>query len=143
METDHEHPDTPFEQAQASPFEGASHTDHLMVVGMGASAGGIRALQAFFTALPDRPGMTFVVVMHLSPEHESNLSQVLQAYTAIPVAQVRGRMRMEPDHIYVIPPNQNLEITDGHLTLSDFEAPRGRRAPIDVLFRTLAQRHPD
>ena len=52
-------------------------------------------------------------------------------------------MRMQPDHVYVIPPNQNLEITDGHLVLSDFEAPRGQRAPIDVLFRTLAQSHPD
>ena len=143
MEADHEHPDIPFEQTQASPSEGASHMDGLMVVGIGASAGGTRALQAFFTALPARPGMVFVVVMHLSPEHESHLSQVLQPYTAIPVAQVRGRMRMEPDHIYVVPPNQNLEITDGHLTLSDFEVPRGRRAPIDVLFRTLAQRHPD
>jgi two-component system CheB/CheR fusion protein len=87
--------------------------------------------------------MIFVVVMHLSPEHESNLSQVLQLHTAIPVEQVRGRVCMEPDHVYVIPPNQNLEITDGHLVLSDFEAPRGRRTPIDVFFRTLAERHPD
>ena len=139
MATGNEHQETPFTSAPSSSPTGAP----LMVVGIGASAGGIRALQAFFTALPARPGIVFVVVMHLSPEHESNLSQVLQVHTAIPVEQVKGRMRMEPDHVYVIPPNQNLEITDGHLILTDFEQPRGRRAPIDVLFRTLAQSHPD
>lgn len=113
------------------------------MVGIGASAGGIPALQIFFDTMPARAGIVFVVVMHLSPEHESNLPQVLQAHTAMPVRQVRGRVRMEPDHVYVIPPNQNLEITDGYLVLSDFEAPRGRRASIDVLFRTLAESHPD
>jgi two-component system, chemotaxis family, CheB/CheR fusion protein len=131
------------EHSQASPPAGAPSTDRLMVVGIGASAGGIQALRAFFEALPARPGMVFVVIMHLSPEHESSLAQVLQAYTAMPVVQVQGRVRMGPDHVYVIPPGRNLEITDGHLMVSDVEAPRGRRAPIDVFFRTLAARHPD
>ena len=143
MPTCNEPQGTPMEPFQASPPAGAPSADHLMVVGIGASAGGIRALQTFFEALPARPGMVFVVIMHLSPEHESSLAQVLQTYTAMPVAQVRGRVRMEPDHVYVIPPGQNLEITDGHLMVSGVEAPRGRRAPIDVFFRTLAERHPD
>jgi two-component system, chemotaxis family, CheB/CheR fusion protein len=118
-------------------------TDSMMVVGMGASAGGIRALQSFLRALPARPGIVFVVILHLSPEHESNLAQVLQAHTAMPVSQVRGRVPMEVDHVYVIPPNQDLKMTDGHLILADVETPRGRRAPIDVFFRTLAEVHPD
>jgi two-component system CheB/CheR fusion protein len=110
---------------------------------MGASAGGIRALQSFFAALPAQTGIAFVVVVHLSPEHESNLAQVLQSHTAMTVEQVTGRVPLAPDHVYVIPPNQDLRITDGHLALTDFEAPRGRRAPIDVFFRTLAEAHPD
>jgi two-component system CheB/CheR fusion protein len=114
-----------------------------MVVGIGASAGGIRALQAFFSAMPARSGMVFIVVMHPSPEDERHLSQVLQAHTAIQVEPVRGRMRMEPDHIYVIPPTHHLELTDGHLTLTDVKEPLGRRAPIDVLFRTLGESYPD
>jgi two-component system CheB/CheR fusion protein len=114
-----------------------------MVVGIGASAGGIQALQRFFAALPAHPGMVFGVVMHLSPEHESNLAQVLQSYTAMPVSQVTGRVHMDLDHVYVIPPNQDLRITDGHLIVSDFEQSRGRRAPVDVFFRTLAEMHPD
>jgi two-component system CheB/CheR fusion protein len=113
------------------------------VVGIGASAGGLRALQHFFAALPACPGMVFVVVLHLSPEHESHLAPLLQVHTAMPVVQVRARVRMEPDHVYVIPPNQELQITDGSLIVTDFTAPRGRRAPIDVFFRTLAERHPD
>src|SRR6187397_1926876 len=143
MPTGNEHEGRPIEPAQVSPPADAPSADHPMVVGIGASAGGIRALQTFFEALPSRPGMVFVVIMHLSPEHESSLAQVLQTRTAMPVAQVRGRVRMAPDHVFVIAPGQNLEITDGHLMGSDVEAPRGRRAPIVVFFRTLAERHPD
>jgi len=98
------------------------------IIVIGGSAGGIQALQTFFAALPAHSGIAFVVVMHLSPEHESSLPQVLQAHTAMPVAQVRERVRMEPDHVYVIPPNQNIEITNGHLVLSDFEALRWCRS---------------
>jgi two-component system CheB/CheR fusion protein len=143
METGDTYQEVPLERAAAQPPEDTLDACRPTVVGIGASAGGIRALQTFFTALPAHTGIVFVVVMHLSPEHESNLPQVLQAHTALPVVQVTGRVRMEPDHVYVIPPNRNIEITDGHLVLSDFKAPRGRRAPIDVFFRTLATRHLD
>ena len=123
---------------QASPNEAGP-----MVVGLGASAGGIRALQRFFAALSAPTGFAFVVVVHLSPEHESHLAEVLQPHTAMPVEQVRSHVRMEPDHVYVIPPNMNLQLTDGHLTLTDFGPSRFSRAPIDVFFRTLAEAHPD
>jgi two-component system CheB/CheR fusion protein len=132
-----------YEDTQPSHLPGTSDPRQLAVVGIGASAGGIRALQTFFQAMPPSPGVVFVVVMHLSPERESALPQVLQAYTAMPVQQVRDRVRMEPNHVYVIPPNQHLRIADGHLDVSDFEEPRWQRAPIDVFFRTLAHVHPD
>jgi len=122
---------------------GGARPDGRMVVGLGASAGGITALKEFFKAVPVASGITFVVVVHLAPEHESILAEVLQGSSAIPVRQVTGRVAMEPDHAYVIPPNKNLVIEDGHLALRDFEERRGLRAPIDVFFRTLADRHPD
>ncbi len=118
-------------------------TERATVVGIGASAGGIEALQLFFEEMPEETGMVFVVVMHLAPDRESSLASVLQNRTGLPVTQVTERTRMEPDHVYVIPPDQKLEITDGHLAVSDFEQPRGRRAPIDFFFRTLAEVHPD
>src|SRR5687768_12417870 len=125
----------PQEQTRASKPEDASDAEPLAVVGMGASAGGIRALQTFFQALPPDPGIVFVVVMHLSLERESALPQVLQTYTAMSVRQVRERVRMEPDHVDVIPPNQHLRIADGHLEVADFDEPRWKSAPIDIFFR--------
>jgi two-component system CheB/CheR fusion protein len=114
-----------------------------MVVGIGASAGGIRALQTFFRAIPPNPGIVFVVVMHLAPGRESALPQVLQDCTAMPVRQVSNRVRMEPDHVYVIPPNKHLRLADGHLEVTEFAEPRWQHASIDVFFRTLANVHPD
>jgi two-component system CheB/CheR fusion protein len=81
--------------------------------------------------------------MHLAPERESTLAQVLQACTVMPVQQVRERVAMAPDHVYVIPPNRQLKIADGHLDVSEFNEPRQQRAAIDVFFRTLAEVHPD
>jgi two-component system, chemotaxis family, CheB/CheR fusion protein len=134
---------TPQESTQATNAEGTPDLNRLAVVGIGASAGGIQALQTFFQAIPPNPGIVFVVVMHLSPERESALPQVLQSYTAMPVQQVTERIPMELDRVYVIPPNQHIKIADGYLDVSDFEEPRWQRAPIDVFFRTLANVHPD
>jgi two-component system, chemotaxis family, CheB/CheR fusion protein len=115
----------------------------LNLVAIGASAGGISALRVFFEEVPEQSGIAFVVVMHLSPEHESQLAEVLQPSVRVPVRQVRDRTRLEPDHVYVIPPDRSMALTDGHLELSDFEEPRGRRTPIDTFFRTVAEIHPD
>jgi two-component system CheB/CheR fusion protein len=134
--------ETPFENTHGPSGAGTSGSNPL-VVGIGASAGGIRALQTFFQALPPTSGIVFVVVMHLAPERESALPQVLQVSTAMPVQQVKVRVPMEPDHVYVISPNQHLKIADGHLDIAEFDEPRQRRAPIDVFFRTLAEVHPD
>jgi two-component system CheB/CheR fusion protein len=134
---------TPQEHTQPTNGGGTSDANQLAVVGIGASAGGIQALQTFFHAIPPDTGIVFVVVMHLSPDRESALPQVLQTYTAMPVRQVSDRVRMEPDHVYVIPPNQHIKITDGYLEVTTFAEPRWQRAPIDVFFRTLAEVHPD
>ncbi|MET0650346.1 MAG: chemotaxis protein CheB [Pyrinomonadaceae bacterium] len=112
-----------------------------MVVGLGASAGGIRAFKEFFTHVPEGSGMAYVVILHLSPEHESRLAEVLQASTPMPVTQVNERVRVEPDRVYVIPPNKSLTMCDGTLTLSDVTRVEERRAPVDIFFRTLAESH--
>jgi two-component system CheB/CheR fusion protein len=112
--------------------------DDFLVVGLGASAGGIRAFKEFFAHVPRESGMAYVVILHLSPEHESHLAEVLQVATEMPVMQVQGSVKIEPDHIYVIPPNQSLAMTDGHLALSEIKRIEERRAPVDIFFRTLA-----
>ncbi|HEX7957565.1 MAG TPA: chemotaxis protein CheB, partial [Pyrinomonadaceae bacterium] len=118
---------------------GTAAGDGFMVVGVGASAGGIRAFREFFANVPERSGMAYVVILHLSPDHESQLAEVLQHSTRMPVAQVTGRVTIEPDHVYVIPPNQSLSMVDGSLVLSDVTSVEERRAPVDIFFRTLAE----
>jgi two-component system CheB/CheR fusion protein len=112
--------------------------DDFLVVGLGASAGGIRAFKEFFAHVPPGSGMAYVVILHLSPEHESHLAEVLQVATEMPVTQVSGSVKIEPNHIYVIPPNKSLAINDGHLALSEVKRIEERRAPVDIFFRTLA-----
>ncbi|HEV2863495.1 MAG TPA: CheR family methyltransferase, partial [Pyrinomonadaceae bacterium] len=112
-----------------------------LVVGLGASAGGITALREFFENVPADSGMAYVVILHLSPDHDSQLAAVLQSATAIPVTQVEDRVRVAPDHVYVIPPNKSLEVKDGLLVLSDVTSSEVRRAPVDIFFRTLAESH--
>ena len=112
-------------------------------VGIGTSAGGVRALQVFFETLPDDVDAAFVVIVHLDPEHQSELSKILAARTRMPVAQVSGRVRIEPGHVYVIPPNRQLLVTDQHLALAEFDEPRWQRAPIDLFFRSLAAQRGD
>src|SRR5215216_1784482 len=85
-----------------------SGDDLLLVVGLGASAGGIQALSEFFGHVPANAPIAYVVILHLSPEHESHLAEVLQTRTSMPVTQVRTEVRVEPRHVYVIPPNESL-----------------------------------
>jgi two-component system CheB/CheR fusion protein len=120
-------------QAREVPHSGPS-----LVVGIGASAGGIAALKAFFGAASPSTGMAYVVILHLSPDHESSLAEVLQATTKLPVSQVKSRVRMAPDHVYVVPPNRKLTLSDGHIDVSEVVGTEERRAPIDIFLRTLA-----
>jgi two-component system CheB/CheR fusion protein len=111
----------------------------LPVVGIGASAGGLAALKELFRCMPADTGLAFVVVVHLSPKHESHLPDLLQSQTEMPVMQVSETVQMEPDRVYVIPPGCNLAAVDTHLRLSDLEEERNQRAPIDRFFETLAE----
>ena len=107
-------------------------------MGLGASAGGIKAFRTFFEHVPADSGMAYVVILHLSPEYESRLPEVLQRSSAIPVTQVADRVPVEPNHVYVLAPNQSLSMVDGHLAVAPITRIEERRAPIDIFFRTLA-----
>ena len=109
--------------------------EDLLVVGIGASAGGIKAIKQFFEQVPADSGIAYVVILHLSPEHDSHLAEVLQVSAALPVTQVQDRVRVEADRVYVIPPNQSLSMLDGHLSLSNMTRVEERRAPVDIFFR--------
>jgi two-component system CheB/CheR fusion protein len=108
------------------------------IVGVGASAGGIEAMEGFFRGLPLRPGFAIVVVTHLSAEHESRLHEVLARFTDLPVQVAADEQRVEPDHVYVLPANAILGIERGCLRITRPNAGRRARKPIDVFFSALA-----
>jgi two-component system, chemotaxis family, CheB/CheR fusion protein len=109
------------------------------VVGLGASAGGLEALQQFIANVPPASGMAYVVVQHLDPTHKAMLTELLQRATAMPVHEARESMRAEPDMVYVIPASTELTVVNGRLHLGEPAQPRGRRLPIDALFCSLAR----
>ena len=107
------------------------------VVGIGASAGGLEALQQFLTFLPGDTGMAFVIIQHLSPDHKSLLADILGKDTTMPVVEAQDGMRVERNHIYMIPPKFNLEIVSDILRLRKYNL-RNINHPIDIFFRSLA-----
>ena len=111
------------------------------IVALGGSAGSLQALKAFFQTVPARSAVAYVVIVHLSPEHESILPTLLQAATAMPVAAARHGELLEKDHVYVIPPGKHLTVINGHLKLTPLEPERGRRVAVDLFFRSLADTH--
>ena len=116
-----------------------SRTDGLVVVGLGASAGGIPALRQFFSHVVANGSVTYVVILHLSPDHDSKLAEVLQVTLPFPVTQVTATVPLEANHVYVIPPNRSLAIVDGHVTVSEITRAEQRRSPVDVFFHALAE----
>ncbi|MCB2180518.1 MAG: PAS domain-containing protein [Desulfobulbaceae bacterium] len=111
----------------------------LPVVGIGASAGGLEAFEAFFSAMPADAGLAFILVPHLDPTHGSIMPELIQKRTTMPVLQIKDGMRVEPDTVYVVPPNQNLSILNGTLQLMELSRPRGVNLPIDSFLRALAR----
>jgi chemotaxis methyl-accepting protein methylase len=109
------------------------------VVGIGASAGGLEALEQFLRQVPEQCGMAFVIVQHLDPTHKGIMAELLQRTTGMEVYQVRDRMRVKPNCVYVIPPNKDMSILHGVLHLFEPTAPRGLRLPIDFFLRSLAE----
>lgn len=113
----------------------------LPVVGLGGSAGGLESLRGFFSNANPQSGVAYVVVMHLSPEHDSILAEVLQRCTSMRVLQVQDTVKVEPDTVYVIPPGRSLQTFDGHLQLAPLPVTRHRHITVDIFFRTLADSH--
>jgi two-component system CheB/CheR fusion protein len=108
------------------------------IAGIGASAGGLEALELFLRQVPERCGIAFVVIQHLDPTHKGIMPELLQRATGMKVCQVEDRMPVKPNCVFVIPPNKDMSILHGLLHLFEPAAPRGLRLPIDFFFRSLA-----
>lgn len=111
------------------------------VVGIGASAGGLQALKSFFEHMPADSGMAFVVILHLSPDHESIADRIIQDVTQMPVRQVTDTIGIEKNTVYVISPAHDLTMNDGYLSVTSSDRPPGSHIAIDLFFRDLADVH--
>ena len=109
------------------------------IIGIGASAGGLEAFELFFKSVPADSGMAFILVSHLDPTHASMLAEILQRISKIPVVEAGNQMKVDPDHVYIIPPNRELTIFHGMLQLSVPGQVHGQRMPIDTFLRSLAE----
>ena len=109
------------------------------VVGIGASAGGLEAIERFFDNLPKETGLAFVIVQHLSPDFKSMMDELLARHTELPIHLVENGMPVEAEHVYLIPPKNEMIISGGRLLLSEQERHQERTLPIDIFFRSLAQ----
>nr|WP_309788691.1 CheR family methyltransferase [Caballeronia sp. LZ031] len=132
-----EQPEFPATDSTIRPVSGLPFP----VVGIGASAGGVRALLQFFENAPTDMGMAFVVVLHLSPDHVSSADAVLSRVTGMPVLQVVQPTPIERNHVYVIAPGKSLGMADGYLRVSDAKRSPGSPVTIDRFFRSLADAH--
>lgn len=125
--------------SKKSPKQSKKKLSKFPIVGIGASAGGLEALEQFFSSLRETCDMAFVVIQHLDPDHKGMLPELLQRITPLKVHQASDWMKVEPNSIYVIPPNKSLSIEDDTLHLSNFVEKRGLRLPVDIFFRSLAE----
>jgi two-component system CheB/CheR fusion protein len=124
----------------SAPIEhSATPTSAPRIVGVGASAGGLTALEQFFASASPSGGLAYVVVQHLDPTQKALLPALLQRVTSMPVRQAEELTRVEADCVYVIPPNTELSVIDGVLNVEEPGEPRGLRLPINVLFSSLAR----
>jgi two-component system CheB/CheR fusion protein len=136
-------PDLPEqEMAEVSDDAIPTHGYHrLPVVGIGGSAGSLAALRGLLEHTPHDCGLALVVIMHLSPDHESDLAGMLQKSTAMPVLQVRETVRLQANTVYVIPPRKAMRTVEGHLHLLELPPERQRHVVVDAFFRALAESH--
>ncbi len=112
---------------------------HFPVVGIGASAGGLEALRELLEALPANTGMAYVLILHLSPGHKSQLAEILSKNTSMPVTEASNNLQINPNNVYVIPPNAGISISDGSITLEPIKRSNGPPLPIDGFLRSLAE----
>ncbi|MDB4281885.1 chemotaxis protein CheB, partial [Paraglaciecola sp.] len=122
-----------------SKHRGAAKKD-FHIVGIGASAGGLKAFEGFFKGIPGKTdiNMAFVLVQHLAPDHKSMLAELIRRYSSMPVFEVEDGMEVQANCIYIIPPRFDMAFCTGTLQLLDPIAPHGQRLPIDFFFRSLA-----
>ncbi len=111
----------------------------LYYVGIGASAGGLEALEAFFSAMPPDSGLAFIVIQHLSPDYKSLMVELLSKRTSMPVRRAEDGMPVEANTVYLIPPKKQLTIFHGKLILREIDHGKGINLPIDIFFRSLAE----
>ena len=130
----------PHADGVSTPASAEAAAARFPIVGIGASAGGLAAFEAFFSGMPASadPGMAFVLVQHLAPDHKSILSDLIRRYTRMKVFEVEDGMLVQPNCAYIIPPNCDMAFLNGALQLLEPSAPRGQRLPIDFFFRSLA-----
>ena len=121
------------------PVDARTGHSSFPIVGIGASAGGLDALTQLLQHLRPDTGMAFVLVQHLDPRHESRLTDLLARATSMPVTEASHGLDIQPDHVYVIPPNANLAVSRGVLHVTPRKEGRGPHLPVDFLFRTLAE----
>ncbi|MGI4739801.1 MAG: CheR family methyltransferase [Janthinobacterium lividum] len=119
----------------------AEKPQSFLIVGLGASAGGIQALRTFFQHVPEDSPVAYVVILHLSPDHDSQLMEVLQEVSRLPVMQVVEKVAIAPGHIYVVSPSQHLIMEEDFIVPTPTLHVEERRAPVDIFFRTLADTH--
>ena len=124
--------------AETGTVKSKTPDEDFPVVGIGASAGGLEALEKFFINMPHDSGMAFVIVMHFDPASKSLMSEILKRYTKMKVVQVEEGMKVEPNNIYIIPPNKDMAILRGVLHLLEPVVRKGIRHPIDFFLRSLA-----
>ena len=117
----------------------SKETNDFPIVGLGASAGGLEALEAFFSHMPFDSGMGFVIIQHLSPKHKSIMASLLAKDTKMKVLEIKDGMKVKPDHVYLNPPNKNVIIINGALQLMDPVKTGGINLPIDGFFRSMAE----
>jgi two-component system CheB/CheR fusion protein len=129
----------PSESPVTEPAPAPPPSDKFPIVGLGASAGGLEALELFLKNVPPTSGLAFVIVQHLDPVHKGIMAELLQRCTPMKVVQVKDRTKVRPDCVYVIPPNRDMSILHGVLHLLEPAAPRGLRLPIDFFLRSLAE----
>ena len=110
-----------------------------VVVGMGASAGGLESFKKFFGVMPADSGLAFVLIQHLDPTHESMMVELLSKHTGMQVSQVVKETPIRPNHVYIAPAGKYLAVRNGVLRLSEPAERRGMRMPIDHFFRSLAE----
>lgn len=120
-----------------------SHHRTFPIVGIGASAGGLEAIEGFFANTPPAVNIAFVIIQHLAPEHKSIMGSLLEKYTKLKVSEVRDGMKVLPGNVYLNPPSKDISISNGRLYLSEQTEPRGVHLPIDHFFRSLAESESD